>query len=143
MREVVNFLLDRDFSSSRLIPCLFRFANTHFSPEFDTILGRTFMNLRPFFLNESRREDNTTKYDVYVGLSSQKKEDTEFILINLCGITDFAQIYEKISEEFGKRFFRLHGEINGIRTRCSKLGDIRNGMKIYVTLQNQEEEAMM
>jgi hypothetical protein len=107
MREVMTFFLDRKFLSSRLIPEIFRFANEHFSPEFDAILGRTFMNLRPFFLNESPREDNIKKIDVFVGLISQGKE-IGFIPINIGEIKYFAQIREKISALLFGRTFEIN-----------------------------------
>ncbi len=92
--EVMTFFLDWKFLSSLLIPEIFRFANEHFCPEFDAILGRTFMNLRPFFL-------------VFVGLISQGKE-IEFIPINIGEIKYFAQIREKISALLFGRTFEIN-----------------------------------
>jgi hypothetical protein len=139
IREVVNFLLDHKFLSSRLIPKIFRFANIYLRPDYDSLLGRAFMNLIPFFYNEPNSAVERKDMDIYIGLDENQND--EFILLKIDHhIPNFEYLKRRIGLEIKKHFFTLHGKINGIKIRISKLEDIRNGMKVIATLYNHAEE---
>jgi hypothetical protein len=138
MREVANFLLDPLFQSSILIPKIFRFANVYLRPDFEYLLGRSFINLIPFFTNESIAQTNQEReFDIFIGFSDQDV----FILMHVdASIPNFEALRMRISHELQKYYFHLHGEINNVKTRISKLQDLRNNMKVIVTLENFEKE---
>jgi hypothetical protein len=81
IREVVNFRLDYRFLSSRLIPKIFRFANIYLRPDYDSLLGRAFMNLIPFFYNELNSAVEQKDMDIYISLDENQND--EFILLKI------------------------------------------------------------
>jgi hypothetical protein len=138
-RAVANFLLDRKFISSQLIPIIFRLADKNFRPDYDELLGRSFMNLRPFFLPEFDAESLPKQRDILIGVGSRETVK-EYILLATEDFNSIDDLRSAIAKETLKTDFHLQGEYENVKTRISKIENLRHTMKVFILEKQSNTE---
>jgi hypothetical protein len=129
--EAMNFLLDQKNQVSVFIPSLFRFVQKHLRPEFDVWLGRSFLNLIPFFAGNFLNSVTMIKEKIVYIRTSENDQD-EHIPVSVPEHSDFRDFLLLISKETNIRLFKVSGKHNNVPIRMQKIEDVKDGAIVIV-----------